>query len=152
MPSLPLDVAAEVLVLRHRLGIVEAHGETSQSQKREMEGIPRPERGCALRWGQCRRGIRMCHQQERLGICRYSLQGRQVQHWVSSRTGMGRWEALGRLGFWQDPQGPHARGECCFVVPVVTSNQSWLPHRLGFWEEAQSRVSHGGHQCLIHCR
>lgn len=40
MPSLPLDVAAEVHVLRHRLGIAEGHGETSlSSQEREMEGI-----------------------------------------------------------------------------------------------------------------
>lgn len=47
MPSLPLDVAAEVLVLRHRLGVTEGHEETSlSSQEREMEGIPWPERGC----------------------------------------------------------------------------------------------------------
>lgn len=47
MPSLPLDVAAEVLVLRHRLGVVESHGETSCStREREMEGIPWLERGC----------------------------------------------------------------------------------------------------------
>lgn len=85
----------------------------------------------------------MCHEQERLGICRCSLQWRQVQPWVSSRTGMGRWEALGRLGFWWDPQGPHARGECalCFVAPVVTSNQPWLSDGFRFLEEAQSRES-----------
>lgn len=28
----------------------------------------------------------MCHEQKCLGICSYSLQWRQVQHWVSSRT------------------------------------------------------------------
>lgn len=83
----------------------------------------------------------MCHEQECLGICSYSLQWRQVQVWVSSRTAMGRWEVLGRLGLWQYPQGPHARRECCFVAPVVTSNQPWLPDGLGFLEEAQSRES-----------
>lgn len=87
----------------------------------------------------------MCHEQERLGICSYPLQWRQVQLWVSSRTAMGRWEVLGRLGLWWDSQGPHARGECCFVAPV-TSNQPWLPDGLGCLEEIQSRVSHGGHQ------
>lgn len=48
MPSLPLDVAAEVLVLRHRLGVAQGHGETSlSSQEREMESIP-GQRGAAL--------------------------------------------------------------------------------------------------------
>lgn len=99
----------------------------------------------ALCWGQGRRGIRMCHEQERVGICRCSLQWRQVQHWASGRTGMGRCQALAKLGLWRDPQMTHARGECCFVAPVVTSNQPWLPDGVGFLEEAQSRVSHGGH-------
>lgn len=45
MSSLPLDVAAEVLVLRHTLGVAEGHGETSlSSQERAMEDIPWPER------------------------------------------------------------------------------------------------------------
>lgn len=84
----------------------------------------------------------MCHEQEHLGICRCSLQWRQVQPWVSSRTGMGRWEALGRLRFWWDPQG-HMQG-----VSVLCASWHLQLHQinpgslgLGFLEEAQSRES-----------
>lgn len=50
----------------------------------------------------------MCHEQELVGICRYSLQWRQVQHWVSGRTVC-----------WG-----HSRGTAVFLMCKVTAAHS----------------------------